>query len=282
MNALSEMRQRSLNFRRLSSNLLKSTREDVDVNLARFGKIIDEDPYIHDLIHRVIDGIDYDFKDCYHFEGNGWAQTTIPLDEYEHLKAQYDFLHFLIPKKNVLGMALQYPRQSGKKYDDIIRDFISTTFKPMIDFIIDSMSTEMIIMEESKQIPGTMNIGIVNGNAVMQNGNGTITATANVSTQAFDLITLIERILPELESLRDKAPEEIESVIDDLESLKEQANSDTPKPSRMKKALAGIKKFGSDVLVKLAVSLASNAILKTDWSALEQQAAGFISRFLPK
>ena len=176
---------------------------------------------------------------------------------------------------------MRYPRSSGEKYDEIIRDFISATFKPMIDFIVDSMSAEMITMEETNRIPG-MNIGTVNGNAILQNGNGTITATANVSTQASDLITLIDRILPELEKNKGEAPEEVDNVIDDLESLKEQANSDSPKPSRMKKALAGIKKFGSDVLVKLAVSIASNAILKADWPSLEQQAAVLISGFLPK
>ena len=280
--SLSEMRQRSLNFRRLSSNLLQSTREDVDINLARFGKYIENDAYIHNLIHSRIDGVDYDFKDCYHFEGNGWAHNTIPLDENEHLKAQYDFLFFLIPRNNVLGMALQYPRQSGEKYDDIIRDFLSTVFKPMIDFIVDSMSAEMIIMEDSKQIPGTMHIGTVQGNAFVQNGNGTINATANISTHASDLVALIDKILPELNSLTDVPQETIDDVKDDLDSLKEQALSENPKPSRMKKALGGIKKFGSDVLVKLAVSLASNAILKADWPVLVEQASNFISGYLPR
>ena len=50
--SLSEMRQRSLNFRRLSSNLLQSTREDVDVNLARFGKFIENDSYINELAQK--------------------------------------------------------------------------------------------------------------------------------------------------------------------------------------------------------------------------------------
>ena len=168
----------------------------------------------------------------------------------------------------------------SKKYDDIIRDFLNTSFKPMIDFIIDSMSEEMIDLEECKASQGSMTIQTVNGNAIMQTGSGTINAIANISAQAADLVSIIDRLLPELDKIPDVPQEEIESVKDDLESLKEQALAESPKPSRMKKALAGIQKFGRDVLVKLMVSLASNAILKTDWPALEQQAATFISGFL--
>lgn len=280
MITLIEMKQKSLMFRRLSSNLLRSSREDADVNLARFAKCIEDDSFIHDLIHSRIDNVDYDFMRCFQFKKSGWAQNSIPVNENDHLKAQYDFLQYILNQSSVLGLAMRYPYQRGEKYDDIIRNFLNTSFKPMIDFIVDSMSEEMINLEGCKTTQGSMTIQTVNGNAIMQTGAGTINATTNVSTQAADLVSIINRLLPELDNLKDVPQEEIESVKDDLESLREQALAEVPKPSRMKKALAGIQKFGRDVLVKLMVSLTSNAILKTDWLALEQQATAFISGFL--
>ena len=281
MSAYTDMRKKSLDFRRLSSNLLTSTKDDADVNLARFAKFIDADEFIHNLIHGMIDDVEYDFKNCFRFDQGGWADTCVPVDEKEHLKAQYDLIQYILSEKNVLSIAMKYPWKENK-FNVVIQDFLSMALKPMIDFITDSMSKEMIIMEESlpKTTSLVQNINTVQGNAIQQTGSGTINATANFSSQAEELTALIDKLMPMLDGLEDISDEDIESVKDDMESLKEQAVSDAPKVSRMKKALAGIKKFGSDVLVKLSVSLASSAILKADWAALIDQAEKFIAGFL--
>jgi hypothetical protein len=284
MSDYTEMSKRSLSFRRISSNLLQSEHETADVNLARFVKFIDEDTFISKWIHDAIDNLDYDFKDCFpvgNFEG--WAEVSIPVEEACHLKAQYDYLHYILAlpgDHHVLGQGMRYLWQS-RNFDDIVRNFIEMAFKPMINSITDAMSMEMITMKENEAVPATMNIGTVNGNAILQTGEGTINATANITNESKELVSLIDRLLPELEKLQGTAPaDDIESVKDDLEVLKEQAQSKEPKPSRMKKALAGIKNFGKDVLVKLAVSLTSTAILQTDWPVLIQQAETFISGYL--
>ena len=275
------MRQKSLAFRRLSSNLLTSTREDADVNLARFAKFIDEDEYVSQLIHGRIDGVEYDFSDCFQIFGGGWSSINIPLDEDCHLKAQYDFIKYILDGKNVLGIAMHYPSPKGAKYDDIIRDFLSMAFKPMIDYIVDSMSMEMIVMDEKNKVPSMVqNINTLQGNAIQQSGDGTINATANVSEEATELLGTINMLIGELKNIPTSSNEEIESVLDDLESLKEQVNSDSPKPSRMKKALTGIKKFGTDVLTQLIAGYVSGAMLQANWPVLIQQAETYISGFL--
>lgn len=275
------MRKKSLAFRRLSSNLLTSTREDADVNLARFAKYIDEDEYTKQLIHDRIDGIEYDFADCFQIHGSGWAGLNIPLDEDCHLKAQYDFIKYILDGKNVLGIAMHYPSPKGAKYDDIIRDFLSMAFKPMIDYIVDSMSMEMIVMDEQNKVPSMVqNINTLQGNAIQQSGEGTINVTANVSEEATELLGTINMLIGELKNITTSHNEEIESVLDDLESLKEQINSDSPKVSRMKKALTGIKSFGKDVLAQLIAGYVSGAMLQTNWPVLIQQAETYITGFL--
>lgn len=64
MNRL-ELRKMSLEFRRLSSNLLNSTDDTADINLSRFLKFINGNELILGFIKDKISGIDYDFKKCY-------------------------------------------------------------------------------------------------------------------------------------------------------------------------------------------------------------------------
>ena len=277
MSDITEMRKKSLEFRRLSSNLLRSTHEDANVNMARFANYLDNDSYICNLLHSVIDKVEYDFKDCFRLDEPGWNKFVPPFDEKQHLKAQYDLMQYVLSSRNVLGIALGF-YWSEKSHDEIVQNFLKMAFKPMIDFLIDAISKEMILLEEedAKTQLVVQNINTVQGNAIQQTGNGTVNATVNVSDQAPELITLIDRIILELDKIKD-ASDEVENVIDDLESLKEQVLSDSPKLSRMKKALDGVRKFGNDVLVKLAVSLTSNSILSANWPVLVQQVESFIS-----
>ena len=115
MNRL-ELRKMSLEFRRLSSNLLNSTDDTADINLSRFLKFINGNP---------------------------------PEDEACHIKAQYDYLLFINneDKVNVRGQAMRYC-WSSKKLNDNIQSFLDMAFKPLIDCINDYLSMEMIVCDE--------------------------------------------------------------------------------------------------------------------------------------
>ena len=91
----SELRRLSLEFRRVSSNLLNSTDDTADINLSRFLKFIDGNELISGLIEDKISGVDYDFKECYAIGCSGWANFNPPEDEACHIKAQYDYLLFI-------------------------------------------------------------------------------------------------------------------------------------------------------------------------------------------
>lgn len=281
MSDYTELRQKSLAFRRLSSNLLNSTYNNADVNLARFAKFIDEDDFLHQLIHSRIDTIDYDFKNCFRFDDGSWGDVDIPIDEDTHLKAQYDLLQYILKEANVLSVASRYLYES-MKINDHIQHFLSMAFKPMIDLITDSISTEMINIESDSYTHGFArpNINNFNGNLIMNPKDSTVNANITFSAERKSLATLIDKLLPELDNV-DGVPEEtIKDVKDDLESLREQVLSESPKPNRVKKALGGIKSFGNDVLVKLAVNLAGNAMLNADWPLLIQQAEQYLSTFI--
>ena len=278
MSEYKELRTISLDFRRISSNLLSSDDGDADVNLHRFMDYIERTPFIHDCIHSVVDQVEYDFQTCFPIHSSGWASTSIPVDENCHIKAIYDYMRYILdePKMNVLGQAMQYLWKKGATYTDIIQKFLGNTVKPLINFINDEISKEMIFLEdEKKAAPMTQSIGTVNG-PVIQQGSGSITLNTKNGVSSTDLNLLIEKLISSLPAINSVASDELESVKDDLESLQEQIFSPTPKKSRMQKALAGIKKFTGDVLSKASVSIATSAITGADWTTLIQQAEVFI------
>ena len=118
------------------------------------------------------------------------------------------------------------------------------------------------------------NIETVNGSASQQN-SGVIT-TYNTTNDTSSMITLIDKLLASLSEIQGVDSEEIENVQDDLEMVQEQLKRDVPKKNRIGKALAGIKKFANDFSMKLAVSLATGAVTRTDWNMLLQQVENFI------
>lgn len=278
MNRL-ELRKLSLEFRRLSSNLLNSTDDTADINLSRFLKFIDGSELISELIKDKIVGTDYDFKKCFGIECSGWADFNPPEDEKSHIKAQYDYLLFINneDKISVRGQAMRYC-WSSRKINDQIQSFLDMAFKPLIDFINDYLSMEMIVYdEEAKPMSGNtyiQNIETVNGVASQQNSG--VINTHNITNDTGSMITLIDKLLASLPEIQGVDSEEIENVKDDLEMVQEQLKSDVPKKSRIRKAFAGIKKFSGDFSMKLAVTLAAGVVTETDWSMLLQQLENFI------
>lgn len=274
-----ELRILSMDFRRVSSNFLNSTRDTSDVAMERFINFIDSNRFISKIIHDAIAGIDCDFKECFDIESYNWRELKIPLDENEHIKVQYDYLKYILNETNggVLGEALNFCR-SSKKYDEIIQAFVSDCFKPLIDYINDAISKEMIIIEDEMRMLQniTQNIQTVNG-TVIQQGQGTVQSTNTTNTTSDDLIALISKLSASLDDIDAIPDDEKDSVKDDLESIEEQIKSASPKKSRLNKALNGVKnfvcKFGESILVPVAIDKMQNV----NWTDLIQQLEHFIA-----
>ena len=278
MNRL-ELRKLSLEFRRLSSNLLNSTNDTADIILSRFLKFIDGNELISVIIQDKISGVDYDFKKCYAIGCSGWADYNPPEDEACHIKAQYDYLNFINNENtvNVRSQAMNYC-WSDKKINTIIQNFLDMAFKPLIDFINDQLSMEMIAYDEEEKAMGgntyIQNIETVNGSASQQNSG--VINTYNTTNDTSSMLELIDKLLASLPEIQGVDEEEIENVKDDLEMVQEQLKTDNPKKNRIGKALVGIKKFAGDFSMKLAVTLAAGAVTGADWGMLLQQLENFI------
>ena len=76
-----ELRKLSLEYRRLSSNFLNSVDDNADINLSRFLKFINSNELIKNFIDKKIEGVEYDFRDCFGFNtsSGGWADFDPPI-----------------------------------------------------------------------------------------------------------------------------------------------------------------------------------------------------------
>lgn len=279
MNELKQLKLLSLDFRRKSSQLLNSDQHDVDVNLCRFVDFIESTPLLNNIVHSVVDVTDFDFKECFLIDGGSWIEIQVPIDENKHIKAMYDYANYIANSENesIEYQARRYPC-SSKKWSEMIQNYLNDAIKPLIDFINDSISKEIILVQqEGNVVSMTQNIETVNGNVVQQQ-RGKVNITNQTGIPGEDLNGLIEKIISSLSGIKDADADEIDSVKDDLESLQEQAKSPTPKKTRMQKALDGVQKFFSDFGMKVAVTVAAKTVTAQDWTALIQQAGLFISK----
>lgn len=277
MNELKQLKLLSLDFRRKSSQLLNSDQHDVDVNLCRFVDFIESTPLLNNIVHSVVDVTDFDFKECFLIDGGSWIEIQVPIDENKHIKAMYDYANYIANSENesIEYQARRYPC-SSKKWSEMIQNYLNDAIKPLIDFINDSISKEIILVQqEGNVVSMTQNIETVNGNVVQQQ-RGKVNITNQTGIPGEDLNALIEKIMASLPEIKDVDTEEVDSVKDDLESLQEQIQSPTPKKNRMQKALNGVQKFFSDFGMKVAVTVAAKAVTSQDWTALIQQAQLFI------
>lgn len=274
-----ELRKLSLEFRRLSSNLLNSNMDNADVNLSRFLDFINTNEFIKNFLNEKITGVEYNFKECFVIEGGGWSEFNIPTDEKCHIKAQYDYMTFISKsgKNCVQSQALGFC-WSDRKINVMIQKFLDKAFKPLIDFINDQISMEMIVVDEKYKVNHgdtyIQNIETLNGPANQQ-GNGVIN-NYNINNDVATILALIDKIIPSLLSISDIGADEIDSVKDDLEVVQEQLNNPSPKKNRLCKALAGIKKFAKEFSMKLAVSVAASTVTGAEWNLLIQQLESFI------
>lgn len=241
-----EYRKVSQAFRRVSSNMLKTSYDEENIQLIRFRKFIEENEVINRIIQDKITNIDYDYKNNFIVEDGGRASISIPIDESKHIKAMYDYLIDITNKEeDIRWRAYKFYHGNGK-WNDIIREYLDKAFKPLVDFIVDSLSMEMIEMESVKQETHIhQNINKNYGTATI--AQGSVKSINNVTlNDSQDIKELIES-LKDLIIKEEFDDEEKEEVIDDLETIEEEINNENPRKVKIRKAWQGFKNFISNI-----------------------------------
>lgn len=241
MSDVKELKRISLEFRRLASNLLGTGYETADISLYRFKEYIDNTIIINDILQNKIKNVEIDFKECFPIESNDWCSVHIPREENKHIKAIYDLIEYIVSNNiQLLGISASY-YCSSRKFVDIIQNFLNLTIKPLIDYIVDELSKQILLEEE-------INMPIVNLNHTQNStvslafgSQQMVTSSINIENVE-DIHKIIEDIKKELEIIEmDK--EDKENLFDDLDVVDEQINSSVEKPTRLKKAYNNISSF---------------------------------------
>ena len=107
----------SLDFRRVSSYLLNTDYEQAEVALNRFYKYINETSWIFALLEPIINESNYDFRKCF-MPNDHSDEFRIPLDEKDHIKAQYEYMRYIIEADKVIAIqeiSKEYQRQKTNR-----------------------------------------------------------------------------------------------------------------------------------------------------------------------
>ncbi|NFG02907.1 hypothetical protein FCV36_11480 [Clostridium sporogenes] len=268
-----EYRKVSQAFRRIASNMLTTKYDDGNIHLIRLRKFIQENELINNIIQDKVRNVDYDYKGNFIVEDGGWSSILIPIDESEHIKAMYDYLVDITnEEEDIRGRAHNFYHSSGK-WNDIIREYLDKAFKPLVDFIVDSLSMEMIGMESVKQETHIhQNINKNYGTASVAQGN--IESVNNVTLNDLQDIKELVESLKDLIIKEEIDEMEKEEVVDDLETIEQEINSENPKHVKIRKAWQGIKSFMS----KIPGGLAKATIIATQCGELYEKLKPFIEK----
>ncbi|MBU3811602.1 MAG: hypothetical protein H9893_08140 [Candidatus Niameybacter stercoravium] len=229
-------------FRRLASQMLRSTDEMGNAQLIRLRKFLEENPLISDIIKRRIEGVTCEEGIIYSTNGY-WLAVKTPVDEAEQMRGIYDHLIEMTDEaRSLLGIASKF-HCSSRNINEIIRNYLDKVFKPLVDFIIAELGNEVIEMETSMN--KGVNINIENNYGTNNIAQGNIQSTNVINGMETDINkikVLVEEIIGLLQ--QEELDEEVkEEIIDDLETIDEQLNQEQPKKIKLKKACEGIKQF---------------------------------------
>jgi len=250
------LRQINHDFRRLSSAFLRTRESDGLAYVKRLYNFINQEQHVKKCIDSICSSSDYNCNDLIIEDGYSGQKLIIPDNEADHIKAMYDLLNSLAlqePPIYLAGFSRSFD-SSNMDSDRAIQSFLDKAFKPLIHYIIGSLSKEMMALEE--HIPTmqfNQNIGKLIGTA--NTGQNVISVNYSIqSSDLSDILNLLSTFRIEIESsLVDN--EEKEFVLDDLAQVEEQVKSNTLDQIRTKKAINGIKKFIESLTTKVVANV---------------------------
>lgn len=268
-----DYRKVSQAFRRIASNMLTTKYDEGNIQLIRFRKFIQENELINSIIQDKIRNIDYEYKGNFIVEGDGWSSISIPIDESKHIKAMYDYLLDITnEEEDIRGRARKF-YHSSSKWNDIIREYLDRVFKPLVDFIIDSLSMEMMTMENSGQethIHQNIQNNYGSANIAQRDVQSITNFNNNDSEEIIRLVNSLKEVLSN-EEIEEEAKEE---VIDDLETIEQEIKNESPKHVKIRKAWQGVKKFMSEIPERLVKA----TIIVTQCEELYEKLKPFIEK----
>ena len=226
--------------------MLSSSADEGNIHLIRLKDFMDNNEIISNIVNKRIKTVNYDYKKEKFIDIDGeeyWIEPNIPIDEDEHMKAIYDYLSDMTnEKKSLIGISVRFHHKSNS-YDDIVRNYLDIVFKPLVNYINDCLTEEMMNIEP-KKTEKIINQHIENNYGANNFAEGNIISNnyVNVGTQV-DINSLINNLCDFIKNEDEIKEEDKEDIIDELQVISEQVNSEQPKKRRIEKAYNRVKEM---------------------------------------
>lgn len=217
-----ELKKISLDFRTISSRLLRSHLDDVDNNLTRFLAHINQTTIIKDHISSL-SNLAFDIEKDLNSRGH---HDIIPIPTSPEEEAGY-VLHLMtyLEGKPQAILNITHGYGSGTKLQDHLDAFLRRVFQPFINYINTQIEHTMIDLDEN--IETTTRIEIHNSQGVNIANNGSM-ATQNVTFQNSSITIVAQKILDSIDSEVGLNPHQKDEVKNLVEYLLEEAKKEKP------------------------------------------------------
>lgn len=238
--SLTELKKIDVEFRRRASRLLRTQYGNELRDLSRFMNYIDNEPFIKEFIDRN-NQEEFDIK--YIIDNTEWRELyDIPIEVDREIAWVYQFLKYC-QQTNLDLWRIAGSYASGKHIQDMIDGFCQQVINPFVNHILAYFEEVMIEMGHDDNAKVKIEIKSGNGQVNVATDYSTINAVNNVNMATNDIKSIIELTEKIMEMLKNDNTIDTaikDTLVDDIEIIKEQIESDTPKPTRIKKALASI------------------------------------------
>ncbi|MDR2720458.1 MAG: hypothetical protein LBC03_06625 [Nitrososphaerota archaeon] len=245
MTELDELRILSFEFRRVSSDLLRTIDNDGNVQIVRFLDFINNNTELKKVIDNTITKSTAEYNRQKFFPiDNSWTDFVIPPNKNDHVKFMWNFLNEFLENKNVSFFASQM-NTHGMTYDASIQRFISRGFKPLIDILNDNLTKRIMLLEQ--KTPKVMQTfhGPTN---LINNTNGVATANMSINQNDLDKVSDLIKTMQAHLSASNLDDSDKECADEDLKTIHTQIHNEKPKKSIIERAIANIQgiidKFG--------------------------------------
>ena len=153
-----ELRKISIQFRTLSSQMLKIDSEEERVHIVAFYNFITETAFIHDYIEECHQR-DYDFEE--EFKHLGYHEKLdLPSDQKELIDFEYQLMMYIVEGKRWLFSFGQH-YSSSNKYADMITAFMRKVIEPFVVALRNYLELSLIdASEESDKSTTTDKVSI--------------------------------------------------------------------------------------------------------------------------
>jgi hypothetical protein len=245
-----EFQKISLEFRRLSSRLLKTYLDDGMDNLKRLLNFIENTPLIWDFIAEN-NIAKFNMKD--EIEKREFLEGyNIPIEKSDEIAYVYQLLKYCTENcGDYLGICMYY--SSSRTLQDHIDSFNDRVVNSWISHIEVYLREKLIDMGDNEKISITVNGGQV---AIAQD-DSTVYATQNNNLSPVEDINTLSVELIKLINLLDIEKEKKEETKEIIEAAVEEVNSEKPKKSIIKYAITKVEdvtKLGAGVVGLLTTS----------------------------